>query len=158
MKCPNCGNNVANNSTFCEYCGTKIEQTPVQNEPVVETATEQVINNVTEEKQRHGFITFWLWFMAIVNPIAAIANFASGISIGVVAGILGIVNCVAAILLLFWRKAGFWLFLAMGSISCVMGIVNESFVQALGAVAGVAILFGILQLKKNDQSYWSQLR
>ena len=109
--------------------------------------------------QRHGFITFWLWFMAIVNPISAIANFylIEGI-IGTISGLLAIVNCVAAILLLNRKKVGFWLFTLMAAASCTMGIMYESFPQSIGAVAGVAILFGILQLKKNDQSYWSQLR
>jgi predicted nucleic acid-binding Zn ribbon protein len=25
MKCPNCGKEIANDSVFCEYCGTKVE-------------------------------------------------------------------------------------------------------------------------------------
>lgn len=149
MKCPQCGRELTADGIYCEYCGTQLEQTAPQQEPVA--------NNINVEMQRHGFITFWLWFMAIVNPISAILNFNVGGTIGVIAGILGIVNCVAAILLLNRKKVGFWLFTLMAAASCTMGIMHESFPQSIGAVAGVAILYYVLQLRKNDQSYWSQL-
>lgn len=33
MKCPNCKNEIENDSTFCEYCGARVNQT------IVNTAT-----------------------------------------------------------------------------------------------------------------------
>lgn len=151
MKCPKCGKEIANDSVFCEYCGTQLEQTAPQQEPVA--------NNINVEMQRHGFITFWLWFMAIVNPISAIANFylIEGI-IGTISGLLAIVNCVAAILLLNGKKMGFWLFTMTAAASCTIGLMYEVYGQSIGAILAIAILYGILQLKKNGQSYWSQLR
>lgn len=31
MKCPNCFKEITNDSVFCEYCGTRISQQPVDN-------------------------------------------------------------------------------------------------------------------------------
>lgn len=110
-------------------------------------------------KERHGFITFWLWFMIIVNLAAGIANFAmsDGQAHGIVIGCLGLVNMASAVCLLNWKKIGFWIFVGVATCSCILNIYLESFSGAIGAVMGVCILFGILQLKKNNQSCWSLL-
>ena len=34
MKCPNCQKEIENGSVFCEYCGTRINQAPVNNTTV----------------------------------------------------------------------------------------------------------------------------
>lgn len=34
MKCPNCQKEIENDSVFCEYCGTRINQAPVNNTTV----------------------------------------------------------------------------------------------------------------------------
>ena len=34
MKCPNCFKEITNDSVFCEYCGTRISQQPVDNTTV----------------------------------------------------------------------------------------------------------------------------
>lgn len=40
MKCPHCGKKIANNSIFCEFCGTKVRQLEnVQSAPVVPEST-----------------------------------------------------------------------------------------------------------------------
>ena len=31
MKCPNCQKEIKDDSVFCEYCGTRINQSPVNN-------------------------------------------------------------------------------------------------------------------------------
>ncbi len=149
MKCPTCGKEIANDSKFCEFCGAKIEQ------PVAQP-TQQIETPIAVEKQRHGFITFWLWFMIVINIIVGITNFASGMGmITILAGGLSIVNVINAILLLNWKKVGFWLFIVTAICACVLNFSLEMYSGAFGAVAGVAILFGILQLKKNDVSCWS---
>lgn len=35
MKCPNCQKEIENDSVFCEYCGTRVNQLPVNNTPTV---------------------------------------------------------------------------------------------------------------------------
>ena len=44
MKCQKCGGTVADNSSFCEYCGTKIEQI-IQEVPIANNSQETTNNN-----------------------------------------------------------------------------------------------------------------
>lgn len=143
-------------------------------------------------KERHGFITFCLVIMIIVNFISAIFNcinadvfmwaYASEEKAqtffyvdhaktdyyyyGAYAmSALGVVNLIGAILLLSWKKAGYWLFLS--STVCVMAIMvlfgftgdftSSVLSSMLGAVIGPVILWAILQIRKNRISCWKQL-
>jgi hypothetical protein len=58
------------------------------------------------EKERHGFTTFWLFLMLVVNGLAAIFYL---FSLELILFILAVVVCVGVILLLKWKIAGFWL-------------------------------------------------
>ena len=101
-----------------------------------------------EQKQRHGFISFWLWLMIIANIISGIysicnhniaiwayasaemaqqffyvnhsvADFYSYALIGM--GCLALVNAASAILLLKWNKIGFWMIVATSAVNlCIM--------------------------------------
>lgn len=105
-------------------------------------------SNVTSiEKQRHGFVTFWLILMIIANIAGAIVQILSAnyaiwqyateqkaqlffyVEHGMVdyytyavyfMVVLSIINVVGASLLLNWKKVGYWLF--VGSASACMVI------------------------------------
>lgn len=115
-------------------------------------------NPVAGEKKRHWFVTFWLWFMIVVNVIMCFVNMANAYTtVSYVASALMAVNVIGAIMLLNGKKLGFWIFVAMAAISAILNVSLESIAGAFGAVIGVAVLFGILQITKDDVTYWSQL-
>ncbi len=144
------------------------------------------------EKKRHGFVTFWLWLMIIGNIISGIilisehdmatwiyaseakqqeffyVNHATGDyfrSAMLFLGCISFLNAVGAILLLKWKRNGFWFFVASAIVTfgvmCTfasLGGMTPTVTQSmLGAIAGPAILYAILQLKKDGLSCWSQL-
>ena len=163
MKCSNCGKEIANDSLFCEFCGTRIMGT---------------------EKQRHGFVSFWLYLLCAVNVIMLvrylwISDIVSmlfsfswishmlyfGVQMSVV--VEYILTVIGACLLIYWKKAGFWLCCAAD----VLGIVPNIFyyhwnaysslvsflVDEIVPVLSALILWVILQIKKDGISCWSQL-
>lgn len=60
MKCPKCGNEIANDSTFCEFCGTKVEPKP---QPQVAQTKKQ--NNEQPNKR-------WLIPVLVIAGVVAI--------------------------------------------------------------------------------------
>ena len=121
-------------------------------------------------KQRHGCVTAWLILMIIANSLIAIAyslggefvaqHFPGGIS-NISLALLtafGVVNVVSAIMLLKWKKFGFFGFVISSigilivNLSIGIGILQSSF-----GLVGIAILYGILQIKKDDVAAWTNL-
>lgn len=109
----------------------------------------QTSNKTLVEKQRHGFVTFWLVLMIIANIAGAImqmlsANYAIWqyateekaklffyVEHGMVdyytyavyfMVVLSIINVVGASLILNWKKVGYWLFLGSASACLVIMI------------------------------------
>ena len=58
MKCPNCQKEIDNSSAFCEYCGTRVNQAPVNN----------TIVNAEESKLGCG-----LSFLSFLIPLVGFA-------------------------------------------------------------------------------------
>lgn len=118
------------------------------------------------ERERHGFVTFWLWLMIIINPIMAISCFAGNDFLLVlynynrtlltITGFCCIVNFIAVILLLNWIN-GFWLLLGVAIITPFVNSGIGFVSQIIGSAIGCLIQFGILHLKKNDISTWTYL-
>lgn len=123
-------------------------------------------------RERHGCVTSWLIFMIIVNSLVALTylflwdslqeNIPDEMGIpdvnSTLLGVLGILNLIFAILLLNWKKIGFWGYAvtsiaALGiNISAGLGIG-----QSLSGLLGIVILYGILQISKNNRSAWDGL-
>ena len=121
-----------------------------------------------QTKQRHGCLTAYLVFMIIANSATALMylvgkegiqdalpnmpDWAFPVLIG-----FGLFNLVCAIALFQWKKWGFWGFAAS---ACVILVVNLAIglnpLQALGGLVGVAILYGVLQIGKENKG-WPQL-
>ena len=131
---------------------------------------ENLNENSNNQKQRHGCVTAWLILMIIANSLTAILylfagdmvaqNFPGGISNSmlILLALLGIGNVVFSILLFKWMKIGFWGFL-VNSIGVL--IVNLSIGlgigQSLFGLVGIAILYGVLQIKKDNVPAWDNL-
>lgn len=121
-----------------------------------------------ETKQRHGFVSFWLWLLMIANAVFAIIMVkVTPISNMIIslffALLLPLLNIAGSILLLNWKKLGFWLILGApfyyflieisGSASTIDALTN----LGLNLILLPLVLFAILQIKKNGMSCWKQL-
>ena len=121
-------------------------------------------------KQRHGCVTAWLIFMIIANSLTAIIylfardmvtqNFPSGISnpMLILLAILGIFNVIFSVLLLKWKKVGFWGFIITSIGALIINLnIGLGIGQSLFGLVGLAVLYGVLQIKKDDVTAWSNL-
>ncbi|MBD5211440.1 MAG: hypothetical protein HDS77_09330 [Bacteroidales bacterium] len=159
------------------------------------------------ERQRNGFVTFWLWLGIVCSVISgiivsiAMSSYSNlgyyGIQLTeagvdyshaasqledasimlVITNILAaICNLIGYIMLLKWKKAGFWLIIVatvvVSSMTIyAMGLISEAYseiglyldstittiTQVGGTFIGWIILWAILQIKKNGISCWRQL-
>ncbi|WP_430412929.1 hypothetical protein [Kordia sp.] len=126
-------------------------------------------DNSNYEKQRHGCVTAWLVFIIIANSLMALLYLLGGgmitenlpgvaTSILVILGLLGVGNVIFAVLLLQWKKIGFWGFLGTSIVVLFINIsIGLGIGQSLFGLVGVAILYGILQIKQNDVTAWENL-
>jgi len=129
------------------------------------------------EKERHGFVTFWLWFMIIAGIVGAIMNFINADTTATnlyfltgklinpaiiyVLGLLGLFNVGFSIALLNWKKWGFWAFCVSAVVALIInisiGLASIMPVMVVGGAVSLLILWAILQLKKDGVSCWSNL-
>jgi len=129
------------------------------------------VNETTSNlKQRHGCVTAWLIFMIVVNSLMAILylfagniiaqNLPGGISNSmlILLAILGVGNVIFSILLFKWMKIGFWGFLLTSIAALAVNLnIGLGVVQSLLGLAGIAVLYGVLQIKKDNVSAWTNL-
>jgi len=121
-------------------------------------------------KQRHGCVTAWLILMIIGNSLIAILylfagntiaqNLQSGISNSalILLAIFGVGNVISSILLFRWLKIGFWIFLLTSIASLVVNFsIGLGIVQSLLGLVGIAVLYGVLQIKRDNISAWENL-
>jgi RNA polymerase subunit RPABC4/transcription elongation factor Spt4 len=116
------------------------------------------------EKERHGFVTFWLVLCVIFCSISSfIYLFHPGLVQGTtgfstLSGLIMAFLAVCYILLLCWKKIGFWLFIVAIIIQIPLGVnVGFTFGQTLFGIVSIAILWGILHIRKNGISTWDYL-
>lgn len=122
------------------------------------------------EKQRHGCVTAWLVFIIVVNSLTALLYlFASDLitknlpgdvseAMIMLLGAIGIANVVFAFLLLRWKKIGFWGFILTSIAAFAINVsIGFGVGQSLLGLVGVAILYGILQIKQNNETTWENL-
>jgi hypothetical protein len=76
----------------------------------------------------------------------------------VLLGLFGIGNVIFAVLLLKWKRFGFWGFVASSVIVMMINIsLGAGISQSLLGMIGVGVLYAILQIRKNDVSAWDNL-
>lgn len=123
-----------------------------------------------EEKKRHGCVSAWLVLMILVNSMSALVYFIlqkvmpevfQGILPEkniIILGVLATANVVFAVFLLQWKKIGFW---GYAGTTVIVFIINLQ--SGLGmnssvfGLAGIAILYGILQIKQDGVTAWENL-
>ena len=141
----------------------------------------QFINIMTElensnhsentHKERHGCVTIWFILLIIVNTcVCAVYVFATDeiaklipiklpTNLFYVLSIFSCMNVVFVILLIKWKRHGFYGIainaLASTAINIKMGM---DITSAMAGLIGIGILYSILQIKKNEASTWEQLK
>jgi hypothetical protein len=162
MFCGKCGQEIEEGAEFCGNCGNKINTDK-------SSSSQNGYSDQTTTRMRHGFTSFWLIFGIIVCSLAAIfylflSNLFDELYIymppGLIAinGVAMLVQIVGLSLLLSWKKIGFWILIGVSAISLLVGLASGgSPRQIIGALVGIAICWGVLQLKKNGKTAWEQL-
>ncbi len=123
---------------------------------------------MSDEKQRHGCLTAWLVLMVVANSLMAALYLFRGVIIKEnyssapawaprALALVGIANVVFSVALLRWKKWGFFGFVVASGVAFVVNLkVGLSVVQAVSGLAGIAILYGALQIGKENKG-WPQL-
>lgn len=123
-----------------------------------------------EAKQRHGCVTAWLILMIISNSLTSIFYLFMGDTVSqalptpipqpmmMALGIIGVVNLVFSIMLFQWKKWAFWAFAGTSLITLGINLsMGLGFVTSILGLSGAAILYGILQIKKDGVTAWENL-
>ena len=121
-------------------------------------------------KERHGCVTAWLVFMIIVNAGVGIWYLISSEDISrmlpsrpdpsmlMITGVVAFANVAFAVLLLKWKKIGFFGFIGSSIAGVILNLaLGLGIGQSVTGLIGVVILYGILQIKKDDKSTWEGL-
>jgi hypothetical protein len=121
-------------------------------------------------KQRHGCVTAWLIVMIIINSLFAIIYlFASDMitkylpgnvstRMIILLGIIGIGNVVFSVLLIQWKKIGFWGFIITSVAALIINLsIGLGIGQSVFGLVGIAVLYGVLQIKKDNIPAWDNL-
>jgi hypothetical protein len=132
---------------------------------------EKIKANSNEAKKRHGFVTAFLLLFIFWSLLPILLFFYFGDSMSeylpngisynrmILAGTLITILYIVCFVMLFrWKKWGFWGYILTVVLSL---IINESMGQDMGNPIyyffGVVILYGVLQIKKDNISAWNNL-
>jgi cytochrome c oxidase subunit IV len=119
--------------------------------------------------ERHGCVTAWLILMLVLNSVCSLLYLiesnlmerklrVSFITIVMIV-IIGTLNAIFSIMLLYWKKAGFYGFLATTIVAFVINYcIKLPLITTLLGLCGIGILFGILQIKKGGRPAWYYLK
>jgi len=131
---------------------------------------ENINENVDVTKQRHGCVTAWLILMIIANSLTAILylfasemitkNLPGDVSTPMIIllGIIGIGNVIFSVLLFQWKKFGFWGFIVTSIGALIINLtIGLGIGQSLFGLVGIAVLYGVLQIKKDNVTAWENL-
>ena len=120
----------------CPYCGWsqksfKIDKSDEKrNADLSNTTFDQYIDFSNEafvpHKERNAFVSIWLYFSIVANILMSLINFFpkqawgsnypdAAIPLSIVGGVFGVINIIAIIMLLNWRKSGFLLLTRVSS-------------------------------------------
>lgn len=115
-------------------------------------------------RKRHGCLTAWLIMLVVANPLSILLvllfpdldNTMPGWYLPLMIAI-SLINLAAALLLLNWRKVGFWLFCGTAIVNLVVNIlIDVSALNIILQLLSVPLLFGLLYLGTTEKA-WPQL-
>lgn len=131
---------------------------------------ETTIENFKANRQRHWVVTVWLSIKIIANTSTALLYIFDTASITrnlptntpnwmiVLLAFICIINLVFSILLLNWKKIGFWGLIPTSIIILIINLnIGVGVLPSLLGLSGVIILFGILKIKKDGVTTWECL-
>jgi len=121
-----------------------------------------------ETKERHGCVTAWLIFVIVVNSIVGILYLISAIGAGMydtisptmllLLTVLSVINVICAVMLLQWKKVGFFGFVGTSIVAFIINLsLGMDTLQALFGLVGIAVLYAVLQIKKDEIKTWDNL-
>lgn len=120
-------------------------------------------------KERHTFATIWLVWIIIANAYTALRLLYSAlitncypditVPMQIVTALVTIVSIFFIIQILRWKMIGFTGYVATIVVVLVISLFigNSSIIRLIYVIAGIAILYGVLQIKKNGKSAWENL-
>ena len=121
-------------------------------------------------KERHGCVSSWLILMMVANSLTGLIYLITPESIAkllpgeipnyifIILGLIGIANVVFAWALFKWKLWGFYGFIATSLASFIINIlIGIEATQSILGLLGIAFLFGVLQIKKNNISAWNYM-
>jgi len=123
---------------------------------------------MSEAKQRNGCLTAWLFLLMVGNSMVVVISLIASAAIGQsffsaprwmypVLTVGAIANVVCAYALFQWKKWGFFGFIATAALTITVNLINgASITQALLGLVGVAVLFVVLHIGKENKG-WTQL-
>ena len=155
MFCSKCGAEISNEIQFCSKCGNAVNSTSM------DTAN-------TTDRKRHGFTSFWLIFSLITNAIVGatylffpgtiIQTLNTSGNLIMILGIISIIGIIGNVLLLCWKKIGFWIAVGISIVSLVVNfVIGLNIGQILFGLVGIVVLWGVLHIRKNGKTAWEQL-
>jgi membrane associated rhomboid family serine protease len=153
MLCEKCGTEIGDDVQFCPKCGFNIRPVTTVN---------------VNERKRHGFTTFWLILSLISFIISGgsylfstetiAQNLNTSNELIMLFGFVSMVGIIGDILLLCWKKIGFWIFIGISVVSLILNMkIGLTIVQSLFGLIGLAIMWGVLHIRKNGKTAWEQL-
>jgi len=177
-QCINC--NHYTSADFCAIKGVNLSydgahcQERVRRSSNVNVNTQSITNSgrnnsTSVEKQRHGCVTAWLVLVVVVNSFAAIIYFfASELiawvmpnvskTMNVLSGILCVAYVIFAVMLFQWKKIGFLGLIVSCIVASIINIyIGFGVVESVLGLGSIAILYGILQIKKDNVTTWENL-
>ena len=130
-----------------------------------------------KEAKRHGFITFWLWFCLVLNILGALIfarllffaggliSFAQEPMWWKVAQLLcTVVLIVGFIMLLDWRKSGFFVVVTAQVAGIILIVISApslpgytTYGSIPSTIVGLGLLYLILQLRHDGITYWDAM-
>ena len=115
-------------------------------------------------------MTAWLILMIVANSLSAgLYLFAKEMvtkslpgdvstPLIILLGILAIGNIIFSVMLFQWKKLGFWGFVITSAGALIINLtIGLGIGQSLFGLAGIAILYGVLQIKQGNFTAWENL-
>jgi len=167
LRCSACGTLIEEGGGFCANCGK-----PVKGQTAPAYAPQAASVQYTANRVRHGFTSFWLILGVVTSSIAGLvylilsclpdAVAAMGMYMSpmvlMATGAAMIAEVVCLVLLLKWKKIGFWMLLGVVGIVLIINLAEGGNVaQIMFAILGTGAFWGVLQIPKNGKTTWEQL-